>query len=285
MAIITKNRNRGFYTFANINLLGQCNADCFFCLGKDITTQLKGKNQLNDHFFTWKNFEEFLERCYDEGIKKLYLTGQTADGLQYKYLKEIVDYLQENNFVVGVRTNGYLALSKMDIIKSMKGEIGYSVQTLSPYIAKRMMNKPFIPRWDKIIPESGDNVRVSIVINRYNFAEIFSTLNFLSDFDNIKYIQLRRVSTDTRLEELDQDIQLFECFYNSFIKRFEKKGEFCLAPIYSCYGKDVVFWRTVETSANSLNYFTDGTCSDEYFVVEGYLNNMVKLEDTDNKGE
>lgn len=30
-------------------------------------------------------------------------------------------------------------------------------------------------------------------------------------------------------------------------------------------------WRTVETSVNSINYFTDGTISDEYFIVEGYL--------------
>jgi hypothetical protein len=29
-------------------------------------------------------------------------------------------------------------------------------------------------------------------------------------------------------------------------------------------------WRTVGTSVNSLNYFTDGTLSGEYFVIEGY---------------
>jgi hypothetical protein len=39
------------------------------------------------------------------------------------------------------------------------------------------------------------------------------------------------------------------------------------------YGKQVNFWRTVETSVNSINYFTDGTISDNYFVVEGYVKN------------
>lgn len=34
--MIIKNRKRDKYTFANINLLGKCNADCYFCLGKDI---------------------------------------------------------------------------------------------------------------------------------------------------------------------------------------------------------------------------------------------------------
>ena len=33
---ISKNRCREKYTFANINLLGACNANCYFCLGKDI---------------------------------------------------------------------------------------------------------------------------------------------------------------------------------------------------------------------------------------------------------
>lgn len=48
--IINKNRNREKYTFANINLLGTCNANCYFCLGKDISEELSGKNQLNVHF-------------------------------------------------------------------------------------------------------------------------------------------------------------------------------------------------------------------------------------------
>jgi molybdenum cofactor biosynthesis enzyme MoaA len=279
VTLIIKNRNRGKYTFANINLLGKCNADCFFCLGKDIPTELEGKDQLNQHFLEWKNFQKFLEACWEKDIKNLYLTGQTADGLQYKYLDEIVEYLQRlDAFRIGVRTNGYLALSKMNTIIKMRGEIGYSIHTLNPYTAKLMMKKPFIPKWEEIIPLSGDNVRVSIVINRYNIGEIYRLLNYIARFKNVKYIQLRRISTDTRYEELKVDIEAFENFYQAFARLNEKKGEFNLAPVYDYRGKDIVFWRTVETSANSLNYFTDGTCSDEYFVVEGYLKNMERSE-------
>ena len=50
---INKNRKREGFTFANINLLGKCNANCYFCLGKDISKELDGKNQLNVHFFFW----------------------------------------------------------------------------------------------------------------------------------------------------------------------------------------------------------------------------------------
>lgn len=275
---IKKNRNRESYTFANINLLGRCNSNCYFCLGKDIEKQLEGKNQLNVHFSEWKNFDGFLEACQRLGVKKLYLTGQTADGLQYKYLKEIIEYLQKEGFSVGVRTNGLLAEAKMDCIKAMDDEIAYSIHTLKPEVNKTIMGFSNIPNWDKIIPESGDNVRISIVLCRYNIDEFDDLLKYISKFDNVKYIQVRRISTDTRFDLLKEDIAIYEQFYEKFAKEHDadRISDFHLAQRYMVYGKEVDFWRTVETSINSLNYFTDGTCSDEYFVVEGYLKYMDK---------
>lgn len=275
---INKNRKREGFTFANINLLGKCNANCYFCLGKDISKELEGKNQLNVHFSEWKNFDKFLAMCKKTGIKKLYLTGQTADGLQYKYLQEIIDYLQENGFLVGVRTNGLLAEAKMGCIQSMKDEIAYSIHTLKPDVNKAIMGFTKMPNWDKIIPVSGDNVRISIVLCRYNIDEFDDIIKYISKFDNVRYIQVRRISTDTRYELLKEDISLYEQFYNKFAKEHsaERISDFYLAQRYMLYGKELNFWRTVETSVNSLNYFTDGTCSDEYFIVEGYLKYMDK---------
>lgn len=270
---INKNRERENFTFANINLLGKCNANCYFCLGKDISKELEGKNQLNVHFTEWKNFDTFLDTCRESGVKKLYLTGQTADGLQYKYLQEIIDYLQSNDFLVGVRTNGLLAETKMNCIQSMKDEIAYSIHTLKPEINKTIMGFSFIPNWNKIIPASGNNVRVSIVLCRYNIDEFDDLIKYISKFDNVRYIQVRRISTDTRYELLKEDITLYEQFYDKFSEehKADRISDFYLAQRYMLYGKEVNFWRTVETSVNSLNYFTDGTCSDEYFIVEGYL--------------
>ena len=272
---INKNRKREKFSFANINLLGACNANCYFCLGKDIAKELKGKNQLDTHFSEWKNFDKFIEMCKQEDIKKLYLTGQTADGLQYRYLREIIDYLQENGFVVGVRTNGRLALQKMECINAMKDEIAYSIHTLKPEVNEKIMGFRTIPDWDKIIPLSGDNVRISIVLCRYNIDEFDELIRYISKFDNVRYIQVRRISTDTRFDLLKKDIELYEQFYQKFANEHTKDriSDFYLAQRYMLYGKEVNFWRTVETSVNSLNYFTDGTCSDEYFIVEGYLKN------------
>jgi MoaA/NifB/PqqE/SkfB family radical SAM enzyme len=275
--VINKNRKRKNYTFANINLLGKCNVDCYFCLGKDIEKELRGKNQLNTHFSEWKNFDLFLKKCEQNNIKKLYLTGQTADGLQYKYLKDIICYLQEDrNFKAGVRTNGYLALKKMKEIKMMDEEIGFSIHSLNPKTNKKIMGTGLILDWKRIIPFCGDNVRVSIVLNRYNVNEFFDLLEYISQFGNVRYIQVRRISTDTRYEFLKEDIELYEKIYKKVKEKYKQTGEFYLAQKFEIFGKEVNFWRTVETNINSLNYFTDGTVSDEYFIVEGYLKNKVK---------
>jgi MoaA/NifB/PqqE/SkfB family radical SAM enzyme len=275
MIDINKNRNRNPFTFANINLLGKCNVNCYFCLGKDIEQTLAGKNQLNIHFQKWKNFGLFLSQCEQNDIKKLYITGQTADGLQYRYLDELVDYLQNDGFIVGLRTNGYLAGAKMNTIQKMKGEIGYSIHSLKPDINYKIMHTRRIPYWDKIIPASGENVRIAIVLNRYNVSEIYDLIVFASSFPNVRYVQIRRISTDIRLNLLQEDIDLFEEFYADFSHNYNQVGEFCKAQTFNVYGKEVVFWRTVETNCNSLNYFTDGTYSDEYFIIEGYLKNRL----------
>lgn len=282
-SLIFKNRNREKYSFANINLLGQCNVDCYFCLGKDILSELEGKNQLGIHFSQWKNFDKFLDRCKKEKIQKLYLTGQTADGLQYKYLDEIVDYLQNQDFLAGVRTNGYLAEKKMKSIQKMKAGIGYSIHSLDSETNYKIMKKKDLPNWEKIIPQSGNNARVSIVLNRYNVGEFDNLCKYISKFSNIRYIQIRRISTDTREDLLKKDIKLYEKFYNEFSQKHEKKSEFYLANTYELYGKEINFWRTVETSVNSLNYFTDGTCSDQYFIVEGYLKYKEGKKSIENK--
>lgn len=166
----------------------------------------------------------------------------------------------------------------MHIIQKMKGGIGYSIHTLKPEINKIIMGRSDIPDWEYIIPRSGKRVRVSIVLNRYNVYnvnEFYDLIKYISKFNNVRYIQIRRISTDTRVKYLQKDINIYEKFYNDFSKKHKQIGTFYLAQQYELFGKEVDFWRTVETNINSLNYFTDGTISDEYFIVEGYLKYAV----------
>ena len=269
-----KNRNRDKPTFANINLLGQCNADCFFCLGKDLP-QVQHENQLETHFNSWKNFEAFLSECEYDGINKLFVTGQTADSLQYIYFGSLVDYLMHRGFEVGIRTNGFRALEKMHAINRLNGEVGYTINSLIPHINKYIMGRKAVPHWSEILQET-ESCRVSIVVNRYNIGEIDQIIKYLSFFESVQYIQLRRVSTDNRGELLERDQVLYDQLLPETSHIYEKVGEFCTSDAYLIHGKPCYFWSTVETCVNSYNYFTNGVFSKEYFIIEGYENEVKK---------
>lgn len=273
---VAKNRNRDPFSFANINLLGKCNVDCFFCLGKDIQDLLCTHHEDQIHFNDWKNFPTFLPFCRNKGIGKIYITGQNTDSLVYPWLHELVTFLHGWGFKVGLRTNGYLAPHKILTINECELSTGYSIHSINPVTNRMIMGRSDIPNWPAIIGAT-ERPRISIVINRCNAHEFLELLEYLSAFKNIRYIQARRVSTDTRLKDLMVDIEAYEQVYQRVRAHFEKVDTiFGNAEVYRIFGHDVNFWRTTQTTANSVNYFTDGTISDEYFIVEGYLRNRVK---------
>jgi molybdenum cofactor biosynthesis enzyme MoaA len=272
-----KNRTREAPTFANINLLGKCNVDCHFCLGKDIEKELEGQDQRFVPFKQWENFMEFLLLCEKHSIDKLYITGQNCDSLQYGHLEELVAYLHYREFKVGLRTNGYLAERRMSVINSCELSTGYSIHTLSPRTNTAILGRSALPKWGEIL-NATKRPRVQIVLNRYNEYELMDVLRWLKGFPHVRYVEVRRVSTDTRTHEMRPDMEVYD--------RTWRHVDYCFGPpitklwgdadVYQIHGHDVVFWRTVKTSINSFNYFTDGTISDEYFVVEGYLKNRSR---------
>lgn len=275
-----KNRNREAPTFANINLLGKCNAQCFFCLGKDIPELLDKHNQLRTSFRRWLNLDTFLQQCYDANINKIYLTGQNTDPLLYDSLGALLIYLQNDwGFNVGIRTNGYLAEEKMWALLQCREEIGLSIHSISPMTTKMILGRADIPNWETIIralQAGGIPHRVSVVINRCNKHEFWDLMRFLAQF-KLPYVQIRKVSTDTRTTELQPDIDAYESLYTEVSRMFSlKKRLWEDAEVYDIFGVETCWWRTVKTSINSWNYFTDGTISQEYFIVEGYMKNVRK---------
>lgn len=279
---MVKNRNRSKHSFANINLLGKCNFDCRWCLGKDLP-ELEQYDNLNQHFGEWPNFTKFVRAVQKNNVKQIYITGQNTDSLRYKYLKELIGLLQEEEgFFVGLRSNGLLAEKKMDIVNMattcFADAVSFTVLTRDKNVHKSIVGHKRIPNWDRIIPAVKVPLRVSIVIDRYNFIEFFDLVKYLSKFRNIKYIQVRKISTDTRQKEFKYDQHIYEALHDFIVKtKFEKINEYESAVSYKIHGMECSFWRTVNTTVNSLNYFTNGVVSDQYFIIEGYLNNKHQL--------
>ncbi len=270
--MIRKNRKRSKYSFANINFLGKCNLDCFFCLGKDLEKEFSKYNQLNTPPSELPNLDEFLNLCKELNIENIYITGQNTDSLLYRHLDELIDYLQEKwNFKVGLRTNGLLAKRKINTINKCKKSISYTLLTLDPEIMEKITGVGIIPDFDYIFRNVKIPQRVATVVTTYNVDEILDLIKFVSKYPQIRYFQVRRISTDTRYDEMKEHIEAFENFYEKIKQKFPQVDEFEKSPILDIYGVRTSFWRTVETTVNSLNYFSNGVISKEYFIIEGYL--------------
>ncbi len=276
-------------SFADINMMGKCNLNCFFCVGKELekVAQKKGKNinldfNMSKHFSQWPNFERFLELTKKQNIRKLYLTGSNTDPSTYKYLHELILYLKEAGFIVGIRTNGYFDLTEQnEILKALNGTVSYSLQSLKPETNKKITGTEKIPDWDKIIPNSGDKVRATIVVNRFNADEIYDMIKYLSKFDNVKYIQLRSIyaETDVFKRKYTKDIKAFKDLCEDIKKKFEYVKSFKNCPIYNIYNKEVVLWNLGENTINANNYYTDGSFHQDYYVVAGYTSSLKKPQE------
>jgi molybdenum cofactor biosynthesis enzyme MoaA len=269
---IQKNYNKSNYSFANINFLGKCNADCYFCLGKDLEQEFSHYNDLHTPVHELRNLESFLQLCKEQSVKNIYITGQNTDSLLYRHLNELICHLQDEwGFRAGLRTNALLAKSKIETINRCDKSISYTILTQRPEIMQKLTGTRVIPDFDYIFNHVTIPQRVATVVTQHNADEILDLIRFVSKYPQVQYFQVRRVSTDTRFEQLKDDIAAFDALLENVIRpHFLQTGEFELAPLFDIHGVEVSFWKTVETTANSLNYFSNGVISDEYFIIEGY---------------
>ena len=266
-------------TFANINMLGKCNARCYFCLGRDIPQYLSGRQDQAVHWSEWKNLERFLNRVQELDIHKVYLTGQNTDALLCKDLHGLAQHIQGRGLGLGLRTNGLLALSRQKEIEECQLETGYSIHSLNDTTNMKIMGTK-VPDWGKILPMTS-RCRVSTVVCRHNVSEFYELAQFVSRFSNVQHFQVRRISTETRRSELLEDVEAYEQLHNEVAEKYHKVGEFYGAPIYNVCGVNATFWRTVQSSIGSINYFTDGTIANDYFVIKGYTDAIGKPLDVD----
>jgi len=276
-----KNRNRSPASFSNINIIGPCSFGCFFCLGNDLKAEFDQYNDLKTHFSKWKNFDKYISilkagRLTNKGLNRIYITGQNTDPLLYKYLDELIDYLKSEGFYVGLRTNGLAAKTKMKTINKFDS-VSFTMLSLDKKILEQIVRrKNVMPDWRYIFSHIKTKTRVAIVVNRYNLKEVFKMVKFLSKYPFLSYIQLRKIATDTRYELLKEDMEGFKKLEKEIAGKFKKVGGFEGAEIFLIEGKECVLWKTVDTTVNSWNYFSNGVYSDNYFIIEGYLKNKHK---------
>lgn len=252
--------------YGEILFVGQCNLKCFYCLGHEMHDSTK-ENTLNIHFSKWPNFEKWLTELDEHNVKKMYLSSTNSEPLIYAYISELIDYLQDRGFKVGIRTNGSVNTS---VCSKCKEEVSLSLQSLNPDTFAKIANVPLnFDFLENLRIIDNDNIRVTIVVNRYNYKEIFDMLNVLEHFD-LRYVQLRKCYKYYDVD-ITPDVEAFEEVMTE-LKKYPVKGNFNESIIYNVNGLSVSVWETVfkKESISSSNYWTNGVITHNNLLVEGY---------------
>lgn len=257
--------------YGEILILGKCNLNCYYCLQNELKTNVE--NSLNTHYLEWVNFQKWLDNLKENNINHIIISSITTDPLLYNYIDELVDYLLFNNFLISIRTNGVLAEQKITTLQKINGEVSFSVNSLSEHTNRLIQQRHFEINYDYIISNLKDkNIRISIVVNKHNYYQIFDIINYFAIYDNVEYIQLRKLYKEYKIDTIEES-------YYFKVKTFIKDNCKRLDNYYSseCYiinGKKVSLWDTVfpKTDIISSNYFTNGKISEHNLLIPIYNN-------------
>jgi wyosine [tRNA(Phe)-imidazoG37] synthetase (radical SAM superfamily) len=238
------------------------------------------ENQLSLRFEHWNNFNAFITKLEEENINKIFLSSVVAEPMMYKHLHELVKHLIGLGFNVGVRTNGYFFLEKIDTIKMMDAEISLSINSLNCDTNQAICGVHDLPDYDTIFDELyklNKSCRVSIVINRFNRNEIFQILDYLSTKECVSYVQLRKIyKYDNSIRQ--DDANSFDLIKNELSQNFQMVGNYYESQIFDYQGLKVSIWENVfkKSSIRSINYFTNGLISTNNLLIPAYEKGEVE---------
>ena len=117
---------------------------------------------------------------------------------------------------------------------------------------------------------------MSIVVNKYNYAEIFEMLDFFNSFsDVISYIQLRKVY---KYGDDDSQNIYFEKVKEKLKKIAKEKTSFYESLQYLYKDLTVSLWGDVfkKESVSSVNFFTNGIISTNNLLIPAYEKGEVQ---------
>ena len=267
--------NRQYY--GELYFIGPCNFNCYYCVGREMyLLQKDTTNLLKTHFDEWDGFHEWIQDLHEENIEVIYLSSTNTEPTLYKYLGELITFLQDTHgFRVGIRSNAS-TINKRNIqhLVDLQEEVSLSLQSFNPDTFTKITGTPM--RFDifetlEKFQAHNKHVRLTIVINQYNYKEIPDMLRQLAPYkDIVDYVQLRKFYKYH--DSIDPAEQSAWDYVHAFITNQPQVGNYYESPIYNLDGLHVSLWQTVfkPESVHSNNYWVNGIRTKKNLLVEGY---------------
>ncbi|MFI3307109.1 MAG: radical SAM protein [Mycoplasmatota bacterium] len=266
--------------YGEILMIWPCNLNCYYCLKNEI----KDKNEdsyVNTHFLKWKNFEKFINTLKEQDIDTIYLSSINTEPMLYKYLKELILYLKNQKLKVGIRTNGVLLSQEknINILRLLDEKISISLQGIHYDTFVNITGTNLFFDVEKLLiklREKNLKVRFTFVVNVENYRELDSLIQLLEKYsENIKYLQIRKIYKYYEANQKDfcDDMNKYFDVKELLEKKYKKiEGFYESVGVQTSKKLKIYFWDDVfkKESVQSLNYFVDGTISDNTLLLQCY---------------
>jgi len=248
--------------FGNIHLSGPCNRKCYFCIGQHMMA-LDKYNILDK--WPLDGFDEYIKTCREYGVETIYLTGTNTDPLLYKHLDKMNEYMYQNHFTFGVRTNAVYDLSLLRYFD--KGSV--TICSLDPIIYKKMMGMGEPPSIYKILDATRNwfDFKVNIVLGLENIGDDLIRTILRLGLAGVRKINLR--------EPYGQP-HIGDPLKRNYTADFTTLG----MPVYKFYDCEVTYWDVHYVEVESVNLYASGRTSLTYPITKGCADDGIVLDQT-----
>ena len=240
---------------------------------------VSGPDHMSTHFSEWKGFGEYINKLKERGLKKIFLSSTNTDPLDYKYFGDLVSYLQDDlGFSIGIRTSGYLLGNNVEPVSRMRDEISFSINSFDRNTFKKITGSDQFVDTDAIFNfiekyGEGRNIRVSIVITKYNVEDANKLIDKIRDRKlKVRYVQFRKVYRRVPIDG-DENQMIFDRIKKDFSSKYHKVGGYLESDMFDVNGVTVSFWEDVFCINNvkSVNYWINGVETENSLLVDGYV--------------
>lgn len=250
--------------FANVHLSGPCNRACYFCIGQHMMA-LDALNTLDR--WPLPGIELFVERCLEQGISEVNVTGTNTEPLLYRHTPALRTYLEERipGLLLGVRSNGVLTTARPDIWR-LYDKASVTLCSADPVVYRAMMGRGSPPDLRAIMAASQHmrDVKVNIVLGPENTqGDLWRTLDHISAVGDPK---LRRVNLREPYGQRHIGDPLAAAGHAPLRTHLGM-------PVYAWGGLEVTYWDVHYVEVESVNLYANGNVSLTYPVTRGHIPN------------
>lgn len=242
--------------FGNIHLSGACNRSCYWCIGQHMMA-LDSENNLDTYPLV--GMDRFLFRCRERSVREINLTGTNTDPLLYRHIGKLREQLDRNipNLKFGLRTNGALAVSKIDDVK-LFDKLSLSIHSLDETIYRSIMGSGSVPDVAKILELTAPRpLKVNVVLCKENTqtGDVWKTIKGLIGM-GVEKINLREPYGQPKIGNP---------------LKYSRPTDMVLGmPRYQMGKCSVVYWDVHYVEVESVNLYANGNVSEDYPITRGH---------------